>query len=512
MPGKGMSFMRRGGDAIDRTYLRVLASACAAFLLGACGGGLPEPAATATAPGVALPSYHLAPIELAPPAGGRGTGSAGLAPTELVLPGTLADADTAQLTPQRIDSLRRHAFADVPVRPQGSDAAIFIYSPAQIRAAYELPPVIAAGAVPTVVEAAGEGAGETIYIVDAYHQANVAADLATFNATFGLPDCTIERIAAGTRLPLAKASPGSGCTLAIAFATAQGTLTDTAPSTDATWEVEIDMDVQWAHATAPLARIVLIEAPGPGTSELAAAARLAGGMGPGIVSMSFSAPEGGYMAALESVFSATPEMSYVASAGDAGAGVNWPAVSPSVLAVGGTSLSFTGSGARSERAWSKTGGGISAYVAEPSYQAAVSRPAGIHSTAGRERAMRSVADVSFNADPSSGQYVAITAAGSTGAGWYSAGGTSIGAPQWAGLLAIANARRGLAGKTAIAQPQTLLYRDVAAVRGRYGAGFLDVIRGSDGSCAFCAAAPGYDAPTGLGTPNGAALLELLVAY
>jgi subtilase family serine protease len=457
---------------------------------------------------VAQPSYHLAPIELEAPPGANGA-EAG-APAVVELPGDLAGIDTARLTPQRIDALRRHAFADVPVRPQA--APIVVYSPAQIRAAYHLPPLPAAGTDPTVPEAAAQGAGQTIYIVDAHHHAAVAADLATFDAAFGLPGCAVEWISAATRLPLAPASAASGCTLAVAFSSVQGTLTDTPPSTDDAWSVEIDMDVQWAHATAPLARIVLIETASPATADLAAAALLAGAMGPGVVSMSFNAPEGSYMAPLDAAFSSQPLMSYVASAGDAGSGANWPAVSPDVLAVGGTTLSLARDGVRSERAWSRTGGGVSGYVAEPAYQASVARPISIVATAGRQRGMRSVADVSFNADPASGQYVAVTPAGADSAGWYSAGGTSLGAPQWAALLAIANAQRGLAGRAPLGLAQTLLYRDVAAVPGRYAAGFLDVTRGSDGACASCSAGPGYDAPTGLGTPNATALLGMLVAY
>jgi subtilase family serine protease len=514
------------GPALPLATLLVLS-------LGACGGGSGSPAGGAmpagTANPLASPGFHLAPVALGVPADtdadGMGGSAYANAHTEPV-PDALADLDSAGLTPEAIDAHMRRAAAMRPdsapsatgtrrapgARSAGSPAPLItVFTPAQIRAAYALAPVPSPATHLTPAQAAGLGAGQTIYLVDAYGNPNAAADLATFDAKFGLPACAVVPITAATPLPLAAAS--AGCTFSVAYVGANGAVTDTAPAYDAGWATEIGMDVQWAHATAPLARIVLLEAQGASISQLASAIRLAGLMGPGVVSMSFGAGEGAWMASLESLFLANGKMSYLASTGDSGAGVAWPAASASVVAVGGTTLAYTGTGTRSEKAWVLTGGGISAYVAEPSYQTAVAVPGEPSAKAGaKTRSMRSVADVSFNADPNSGQYLVVTPAGASTPGWYSAGGTSIGVPQWAGLLAVANAQRALAGKAPLGQPQAALYKGIAAVKGLYAGAFLDVSTGRDGSCTNCAAGTGYDQPTGLGTPFGANLIALLAAY
>jgi subtilase family serine protease len=172
-----------------------------------------------------------------------------------------------------------------------------------------------------------------------------------------------------------------------------------------------------------------------------------------------------------------------------------------VLAVGGTTLTYSGAGARSETTWSGTGGGTSAFVALPSYQSG--------SIAGYAR--RVVADVAFNANPNSGQYVALLSPGTTTVRWVSAGGTSLATPQWAGLVAVANAVRAASGKAALGQPHSAIYQQIGAVPTQYAAAFKDVSSGSNGSCATCTAKAGYDTPTGWGTPNAGALLTSLGA-
>ena len=460
-------------------------------------------------------AFHLAPVLLDEPpdidADGLGT-SAYLAPHAQSIGSASLELDTAGLTPQAI-ALQLKAGGRAPrqptePRPSMSATTIVVYTPAQIRAAYEMPALPSAATGLSAAQAAGLGSGQTIYLVDAFDNPNVAADLATFNATFGLPGCTIAPITPTTKLPLA--APAAGCTLSVAYVGSNALPSASPPSYDAGWATEIAIDVQWAHATAPLARIVLLEAQGAGVAQLADAVKLAAWMGPGVVSMSFGASEGPWMSSYESLFTSARN-AFVASAGDSGAGVCWPSVLPSVLAVGGTTLAYTGGASRSETVWSRTGGGLSAFEAEPKYQKAVLVP-GDPNGARSARAMRGVADVAFNADPSSGQYIVVTTPGAATAGWYSAGGTSLGAPQWAGMLAIASALRNLAGKTPLSVAQAPLYEDIAAVKGLYEGAFLDVTVGSDGSCAICRAGPGYDLPTGLGTPNTTDLLGLLAAY
>jgi subtilase family serine protease len=195
--------------------------------------------------------------------------------------------------------------------------------------------------------------------------------------------------------------------------------------------------------------------------------------------------------------------SYVAAAGDSGAGVNWPAVSSHVLAVGGSSLTYTGTAPRSEVVWSGTGGGVSQYTPTPSYQTSAVPDMGTP-------AHRSVSDVTFNADPTTGQYIVVLAPGASRASWLSAGGTSLATPQWAAILAVANALQAQAEKARLGDPHAKLY-GIATESTEYVSAFYDITRGSDGSCRGCFAEIGYDQPSGIGTPNVTNLFSELVA-
>lgn len=509
-------------------------------LLAACGGGggsgpaasdagaIPDPAQTPAAiatadttllvSGAELPEtvaleaarplFHAAPTLLEAPDDSdaeNAEASAARPPSTFRLPTLKSAADTARLTVQDIEELQKGtdtgpAVATKDVTPMAGGGVIATYTPAQIRAAYGLPALPASLATMTPTQAAQLGAGQTIYIVNAYHNPNVAAELAAFNQKFGLPACTTRAIAVNASLPLPSPT-ANACDLSVVYSTPAGAMTTVAPAYDAGWATEIALDVQWAHATAPLARIVLIEAPNASISGLVGAIQLANAMGPGVVSMSFGAIEGSWTASVNSVFT-TPRMTYLAATGDSGAAVAWPSVSPNVVAVGGTSLTAVGAGTRTESAWSGAGGGISAYTAVPSYQSA---PVPGLNVATR----RVVADVAFNADPATGQYLAVIKPGTTTVNWMSAGGTSIAAPQWAGLMAVANALRAQAGRLAIGAPHSVLYGQIGAVPGTYASAFADITSGSNGTCAPCIAKAGYDVPTGLGTPRGTGLLSAL---
>jgi Putative Ig domain len=512
-----------------------LLSACVLALLSACGGGdtssaLAEadstaaPLASATtiltldsdalpdeaAQQLAAPAFHAAPLLLDAPddsdADGHGA-SALRGPRVQALPAGAGALSTRGLTVQALqDASRSQALAAAPLdadgklAPLATGTTVSTYTPAQIRAAYGLPALPAAGTAPTATQAAQMGAGQTIYIVNARHNPNVAAELAAFNTKFGLPACSTKAIAVNAPLPLAAASK-TACELSVAYATPNATMTATAPAYDAGWATEIALDVQWAHATAPLARIVLVEAVDPSLNSLLGAIKLANAMGPGVVSMSFGATEGNWTASVDSAFTA-PRMSYLAATGDNGASVSWPSVSSNVVAVGGTTLSYSGSGARSEVAWSGTGGGMSAYTAKPAYQSPAVPGLGTV-------ARRNVADVAFNADPSSGQYTAVIKPGSSTVNWMSIGGTSLSTPQWAGLVAVANAMRALSAKAELGAPHALLYGGIAAVPGTYADAFADITKGSHGACTTCSARIGYDPLTGLGTPNATGVLAAL---
>jgi hypothetical protein len=504
----------------------------AAFLLTACGGGdglsasaIESQVATSTttltmnmatlpdaaASQMAQPFFHSAPGLLTEPDDSdraNPDASAHRTPRRHRLTDTVADLSTRQLTVQDLrEPHRRRARqnpwmpVDAAVTPMAASTVVATYSPAQIRAAYGLPALPALGTPLTASQAAQLGAGQTIYIVDAQHDPNVAAELAAFNQKFGLPGCTSKTIAVTAALPLPAAS-ATACEFSVVYNTAAGAMTPTAPAYDAGWATEITLDVQWAHATAPLARIVLIEAADATLNSLLGGVKLANAMGPGIVSMSFGANEGNWTASVDSVFTA-PGMSYLAATGDSGAAVSWPSVSSNVLAVGGTTLTYTGTGARSEIGWTGTGGGVSAYTATPGYQTPAVPGLG---SLGR----RAVADVAFNADPASGQYVAVQTPGSASVSWLSVGGTSLSTPQWAGLLAVANASRAQVGKTALGAPHAVLYGQISTVPGTYYSAFSDITQGTDGPCALCTAKAGYDPLTGLGTPNVTGLLSALV--
>lgn len=518
----------------------LLSAICTATLLSACGGGstdtpisaqptqvqtpvdalVASATTTLTLDTAALPedmalqevqpTFHIAPVLLNEPDdvdAANNSSSARMAPRKQAMPVEFENMSTRNLTvpalqvAEQTRSMRARALAaDGTIAPMATGSVVATYSPAQIRAAYGLPALPAAGATLTAAQAAQLGAGQTIYIVDAMHNPNVAAELAAFNQKFGLPTCTTKALPSTTSLPLAKAIT-TGCELSVAYSTTSGTMSSVAPAYNAGWATEIALDVQWSHATAPLARIVLIEAADASLNGLLGGVKLANAMGSGVVSMSFGGTEGTYTASVDATFTGA-NMTYLASTGDSGAAVSWPAVSPNVVAVSGTSLTYSGTGTRSEVAWSGTGGGTSLYTPTPSYQTSAVPGMGT-------LAHRTVADVAFNADPSTGQYVAVLAQGSSTVNWISAGGTSISAPQWAGVVAVANAMRAANSKPALAGPHAVLYGQIAAVPGTYASAFADINKGTNGTCVTCTAKVGYDSVTGLGTPNAASLLSTL---
>lgn len=294
------------------------------------------------------------------------------------------------------------------------------------------------------------GAGQVIAIVDAYGSATLQNDVDIFSSTFGLPST-----------PLNIYYP-------------QGT-----PSTpNSGWALETSLDVEWAHAIAPEATIVVVIAKSPSLNNLLAAVDFAVNLGAKQISMSWGIAEFSSELNFDFHFN-RPGVSFFASSGDSGAEVEWPAVCPFVVSVGGTSLQLDEQGnVLSENAWSGSGGGSSVFEPRPAYQNGWQTQSG-----------RGVPDVSYNADPNTG--VAVYIGNYNGAaGWITVGGTSAGAPQWAGLAALVNAGR--------AQPlgawNAGLYSMAAT---NYNNFYRDIVSGSNG--AFTAIG-GYDFVTGLGRP------------
>jgi kumamolisin len=317
------------------------------------------------------------------------------------------------------------------------------------------------------------GGSRAVAVVDAYDNPNAATDLQTFSTQFGLPAITPSSFQV-VFAPKGVSPPGS-CT---------GPATK--PPTDPTggWEVEESLDVQYAHGMAPAATLYLVEAQSNSFLDLFCAVSVANGLvasaGGGEVSMSFGGGEFSAETSFDPVLT-TPGVVYFASTGDS-AGPSYPASSPNVVAVGGTSLSrdpvsgkFVG-----ENVWQSTGGGPSAFEATPGYQAGIVP-------------RRSTPDVAADANPNSGVWVLDNFNPPSGCGaqcWYIVGGTSLSSPLWAGIVN--------ASSTFAASSNAQLYQ----LYGASPASLTDIILGSCGVYVGYFATPGWDYCSGNGSPKG----------
>lgn len=321
---------------------------------------------------------------------------------------------------------------------------------------------------------AAAGKGQTIAIVDAFDDPKIEQDLAVFSKQFGLPACT-------TANKCFKKIYASG----------------KKPKTDAGWSGEIALDVEWAHAMAPQAKIILVEAASDDMNDLFSAVKVAVKSGANIVSMSWGAGEFPEQTSFDAIFN-NSKVSFFASSGDSGTGIIYPASSPYVIAVGGTTLSIDNYGNyQGETAWSGSGGGLSSVEGWPQSQSSLPTP--------QSNNMRGVPDVAYNADPETGFSVYNTVPGDGGIGWSVVGGTSAGAPQWAALTAVVNSTLSTnIGGNLMSQ----LYAAANPVTGNYNYDFNDVSSGSNGDCGYlCTAQIGYDYVTGLGSPELGSLIH-----
>ncbi len=315
-------------------------------------------------------------------------------------------------------------------------------TPEQVKKAYHLP---------------ATGGKGVVAIVDAFADPAIEGDLAAFDKQFNLPDCSLK----------------NGCLEVHAM----GTSTKSASSS----LVETALDVEWAHAIAPQARVLLVEAKSLSGENLLKAVDYAVAR-PDVVSvsMSWGGAEFPEEVSLDAHFSAATKTAFFAASGDSGSGASWPASSPYVIGVGGTKLELSKTGAFvSESAWSGSGGGVSAYEAQPDYQKSYDIP--------RAKKMRAIPDVSYDADPKSGFPVYATIAKTKG-GWYLVGGTSAGTPQWAAIQSLGQS-----------VDLSSLYADKAS-SGTLKF-FRDITSGKNGTCTYyCDARKRYDYITGLGSP------------
>ncbi|HEY2158617.1 MAG TPA: S53 family peptidase, partial [Isosphaeraceae bacterium] len=324
------------------------------------------------------------------------------------------------------------------------------------------------------------GTGETIAIIDVYHDPYIYADLAKYDATFGLP------------------TPGYGG-LGQAGAGWFNVANLAGSATNDGWAEEEALDVETAHSVAPGANILVIEAKSDNFNDLLYAIQFARATpGVGVVSMSWGQSEFPNEAAYDAYFT-TPAghvgMTFVAASGDT-PGVEWPASSPDVIGVGGTTLNTAATGGYlGETAWTNSGGGYSQYEAEPAYQY------GVQST-GR----RSVPDVAFDGDPNTGLSIYATDP-STGLGtWSVFGGTSLGAPAWAGIVAIIDEGYALAHILPSMDGGSLTLPML------YGHSSAGIFHGVTAAAArrFVPTTP--LTTTGLGTPAGVTFLDSMLGY
>jgi hypothetical protein len=314
------------------------------------------------------------------------------------------------------------------VATPAASSSVAGYTPTQIRTAYNLP--------------SSGGEGTTIAIINAYDTPTILEDLTVFCNQFGLP------LPTSSNFEIHKMTTNLG--------------------TDKGWGQETALDVEWAHAIAPQAKILLVEAASQYDTDLLKAVNYARSRSDVVaISMSWGVSESSWQLSRDSYFTSNYGAVFFAASGDDGAGVMWPSSSPNVVGVGGTTLTLTSSGSViSETAWSKSGGGISAYEAKPTYQSSF--------VSGTKRC---VPDVSYNADPNTG--VPIYYNGN----WYKMGGTSAGAPQWAAIHALS-----------MSVSNTALYQQATTAYAKY---FRDITSGSNGGYT---ASTGYDCVTGLGSP------------
>jgi subtilase family serine protease len=279
------------------------------------------------------------------------------------------------------------------------------------------------------------GSGKTIAIVDAYDDPTAESDLGVFSTQFGLPACT--------------SAPTNGC-----FQKVNQSGGTSYPRADPGWALEISLDVQWAHAIAPGAKILLVEASSNSFTNLMAAEDYAKAHAQ-YVSNSWGASEFSGESTYDSHFSQSG-VSFFVSSGDAGLPAEYPSSSPNVISVGGTTLNFAGPGFTNftnETGWSSGGGGCSQYETATSAQSAFSGYGQV-SCGGK----RATPDVSLDADPASGVSVYDTTRYQGQSGWFKVGGTSASSPMWAGRSAVA----GAVVNSAYVYGNGITYRDITS--------------------------------------------------
>jgi subtilase family serine protease len=356
--------------------------------------------------------------------------AAGLAALALVSGGSAANdhASAAAVCPgPEFAAAHCHALVETDAHgnPMASGAPTGL-SPAAVKSVYGYTPSSTAGA------------GKTIAIVDAYDDPSAESDLAVFSSQYGLPACTT----------------ANGC-----FKKVNQSGGSSYPRKDAGWALEISLDVQWAHAIAPGAKILLVEASSNSFANLLAAEDYAKTHAQ-YVSNSWGGSEFSGESSYDSHF-VQSGVSFFVSAGDAGLPAEYPSASPNVISVGGTTLHFSGSTFTGETGWADGGGGCSVYENATAAQAAFGQYGQV-GCAGK----RATPDLSLDADPASGVSVYDSVRYQGQQGWFKVGGTSASSPMIAARSAIA----GSVVNASTVYGSAITYRDVTS--GNNGAACL----------------------------------------
>ena len=311
-------------------------------------------------------------------------------------------------------------------RPNATSSPVGL-SPATMRAAYGFSTSSTAGA------------GKTIALVDAYDDKTAVNDLSVFSTQFGLPACTT----------------ANGC-----FTKVNQTGGTKYPSSNAGWALEISLDIEWAHAIAPGAKILLVEASSASFTNLLAAEDYASAHAQ-YVSNSWGGSEFSGENTYDSHFNKSG-VSFFVSAGDAGLPAEYPSASPNVISVGGTLLTFNTNGSlASETGWANGGGGCSSYETATTAQSSFSGYAQVK-CAGK----RATPDVSLDAAPNSGAAVYDSTKYSGQSGWWQIGGTSLSSP----MLAARSADAGVVTNASYIYANNITFRDITS--GNNGAACL----------------------------------------
>lgn len=366
--------------------------------------------------------------------------------------------DSSRELPEDLN-VRAHTNHEIHVRPEATGTAPAGETPQSIRdvAVYNLPAL---------------GGTGVIAIVDAYDYPTAANDFDVFSRQFGLP-LSSDRICNG-RNPCFQKVYASG----------------KKPKANCGWAQEAALDIEWAHAMAPYAQIVLVEAASNSFSDLMKAVDVAtnivrgggvnGGIAAGQVSMSWGGSEFSSESSYDSHLRGNGVV-YFAASGDVGGKTIYPGTSPTVVSAGGTTINRDNNGVFiSETGWNGSGGGPSRYEPRPAYQN------GIVTIVGSKRG---TPDFSFDADPDSGVSVYDSTACQGSSGWMVFGGTSVSAPSLAGIVNLASH---FYSSTNIELSTIYSNRTNAS-------SFRDITSGSAGSYS---AKPGWDFVTGVGSNQG----------